>query len=214
MRDRLYLTFKIVYCILLFVLPIVSVVFVVRQADVLGVSEGEINFLFSSFFLVALFNLFFLILYHGYLPTRLGGITSLLFAPIVSCLIQLVLARQFVSGYLAELGMIYTIEVVLAFCMLMGIIVVAGLWTSIVERDKAGASILLLCVLQLLFLIPGGGAVYIFSKVIFTVFLPAAIDPYEPISVMGILVYIVFFAPILQNLWTFFKAWKEESIIA
>ncbi len=200
--------------ILLFILPIVAVFYLVGHADALNITAQEIDFLERSYFIVVLFGLFFIVLYGMYLPTTLQDTLGLLLAPILGCVVQLLFARDQFWLYLAELGMIYTLQIALAFLCLLLIYAAVGFWNAIVHRDLGElVNTLLLLGLELLFAIPCAGAVYLFSRIIFTVILPQTLDGQALLSLGGLIVYGFWFVTFGQNMWIYFKVLYRESTL-
>lgn len=214
MLEKIRSWIKFIYCVFLLVLPVVAAVVVGLQAETLRVDLWWVHFLQSSFFLVGLFNLFFLILYHEYLPDNLLTLCSLLFGPIIVAAGHALVAPNSFWFTLAEAGMIYTIEIILAFALLMVIILVLATLGSLRERDLSGlGGALLVCGLQLLFLIPGGGALYIFSQVIIENVLQEIALANGAWSVLSVVSYGLLLATIVENIWAFFHGLKDKSIL-
>lgn len=206
-------TLRWCYRALLFALPIVAVIYLVSHAAELNVSAREINFLEHSYFLVVLFSLFFIVLYSLYLPTNLRDTLSLLLTPIFGCLVQFLFVRDQFWLYLAELGMVYTLQISLAFLGLLTIFVGVGIWNALVHKEWGDfLSMAALVALQMLFAIPCAGAVYLFGRVMFTVILPQALYGYSVWSLAGAAVYGFWLVMFAQNMWIFFKVLYNESI--
>ena len=211
--ERLNSVLRWCYRFVLFVLPIYAVFYVVYHDTTLGITAGNIDFLQRSYFLVVLFSLFFIVLYSMYLPTNLRDTASLLLGPMLGCLTQLVLARERAWLYLAELGMVYVMEISVAFFIVLLVILGLGIWSALKDRElDTGVNTVGLIVAQLLFAIPCGGAIYIFGRVIFTVILPETLHGGSIWSLAGLVAYGCWLVPFIQNMWVFLKVLYQESI--
>lgn len=210
--ERLNHWLRILYCAVLLIFPIIAIYYVSTQmAEEL--TANEIRFLQGGYFIVAIFDLLFIVLYSMYLPTKLTDTTSLLLAPLFGCVVQFLIARQQIGLYLAELGMIYTIEICLAFIILWLGLVGAAIWNAITERSISTLfNGLLLTGMQLLFVIPCAGVIYIFSRLIITVILPQTITGEMLWSSMGIVLFLSFLLPLLQNCFVYLKCLLQESV--
>jgi hypothetical protein len=179
------------------------------------VTPRETDFLLRSFFLVGLFNLFFLLLYQGYLPNKLTTLVSLLFGPLLTAFGHTLITGDGFWFTVAEAGMIYTMEIMLTFAILILMVVALEVSASVVQRNfgKLGST-LLICGLQGLFLVPGGGAVYIFSRVIINNVFTEMAATHGVWSPLALISYALVVIPIIQNIWTFFHHLKNESMIS
>lgn len=203
------------YCASLVIWPIVAVIYLAYHSASLGITDQEIDFLQRSYFLVVLFGLFFMILYSMYLPTTLRDTASLLLAPLIGGLLQLVLAGDKAMLYIAEIAMIYTMEIATAFLLLWLFIVGLSIANMVTERTLSSVvSGLGFVGIQLLYVIPCAGAVYLFGRIIFTVILPNTYSGHSALSVMAIITYGLFAIPFGQNMYVYLKCLYQESILA
>lgn len=215
--EKLVALLQWVYSLTILGLPIYSVVYVhTNQAALAIVSEFELHFLQSSYFLVVLFVLFMLVLLHEYLPDTLTGMLDILLVPIVIITIQALFSPSSIPEYLARAGMLHITTIILAFVLLVGYIFLVGLIGNIISKSFDSDSILgliVMCGAQLLFIIPGCGAIYIFSKYIFLhdiLPLSATNSVWHPAVLLSIGLYLF---SIVNTTWVFGRKLKSESII-
>lgn len=206
---------RTVYGLLTFSLPIFAAIYVVQHANELPtMTPGAIGFLESTFFLVILLNLFFLILYNLQHNPSVPVLLSLILGPIIGCTIT-----AFADGYpvgllIAEIGMTYVIELTFAFGGLVSLIAIMSIVSAISKREWKPLTEVGIAAAQGLFIIPGVGATWIFGKMIFQYILPHAVPANDPYHLIALVVYAAWIVPVVQNIAAFFTDFKNESIIA
>lgn len=169
--EKLLRILQWTYSLVILVIPIYAVIFLHTNSEALAiVTEKELHFLQSSYFLVVLFTLFMLVLLHEYLPDTVPQMLNLLIAPILIVGAQALVSPISLSEYIAQLGMLHVITIILAFIILIAYILILSLFgmTGDMEfGDEGFLGLLITCGAQLLFIIPGVGAIYIFGRYIY-----------------------------------------------
>ncbi len=171
LKEKLLSFLQLAYALLLLTIPIYSVIFLHTNPEALEImSAGNLDFLQRSYFLVVLFSFFALILLREYLPDTLPGILDVLVAPFIIVGLQALISPISASGYIATIGMLHIITIILGFILLIGYIFVTAILGMLMEKKwnwDTALGILVTCGAQLLFIIPGAGAMYIFVKYIY-----------------------------------------------
>lgn len=169
--EKLLTILKWVYSLSVLIIPIYSVIFLHTNPGALEImSAKNLDFLQSSYFLVVIFILFMLVLLHEYLPSSLLGMSELVFTPVIIIALQALVSPVSASEYLAQLGMLHVITVMLSFIILILYILVVAIVGNMFSSslyDESILGLLVTCGAQLLFIIPGAGAIYIFGKYIY-----------------------------------------------
>lgn len=169
--EKLLGILQLIYSLMILVIPIYSVIFLHTNPEALEImSASNLDFLQRSYFLVVLFSFFALILLREYLPDTLPGILDILIAPFVIIGLQALVSPISASEYLAIIGMLHIITIMSGFILLIGYIFTMAIFGMIMEKKwnwDTLLGILVTCGAQLLFIIPGAGAMYIFVKYIY-----------------------------------------------
>lgn len=169
--EKLITSLKWLYAFVLLVVPVYSVIFLHTNPEALEImSAWNLTFLQSSYYLVVIFSMFALFLLREFLPDTLPGILDVLIAPFVIIGLQALVSPISASEYLAIIGMLHIITIMSGFILLIGYICIMGIVGMIIEKKwdwDALLGILVTCGAQLLFIIPGAGAMYIFVKYIY-----------------------------------------------
>lgn len=215
-KERILSLLQWIYSLVILGLPIYSVIFVHTNSEALAiVTEKELHFLQSSYFLVVLFTLFMLVLLHEYLPDTIPQMLNLLVAPVLIVAVQAVVSPISATEYIAQLGMLHIITIILAFIILILYIFILGILGNIFSKTFDGDSIiglLFICGAQLLFIIPGAGAMYIFGRYIYiheilTSSPNGTLWHWSTLFIIGTYVF-----SIINTTWIFGRKLKNESI--
>lgn len=203
---------RALYAVALLLLPVYSVLFIVYSpltADAL--SDSQISFLASTYFLVVLFNLFMLVLRFKDLPHTMAGMLNVLLTPVVVIVLHTVLDEGSVAMAIASLGMVYAMSMMVAYA---GLVFVGPYLAGKVRSVRDAVSAFGLGLTQLLFIIPGIGAVVIFSEVLLKTQIWPAYGEAEPYSPMLVLSYALLIGAVVQNAWTVAKEMRKNSVLA
>jgi hypothetical protein len=198
---------KIVYTILFFLITIFTLFYFFANPAYYGGSETEQTLFFISSILVALFIFWVQWLLLKYLPTSNLEMLYLILTPFIIIVLQIVLNPVFILGnYVAYLGVVTITNYLIPFTFL----VYFGPWLSTTNNStKDWKYYVLLCVVESVFIVPGGILIYFFMRS----FLLSSTLPLFTISWLNNLIRLaIILVPILVSSYYVGKNLKKQSV--
>lgn len=205
MNEKLYLFLFVLRFGLTLAIPIFTVVYICLYSDPAVITSGDKNMMAGSFFLVGLFIFWMQILFASYLPKTLGPALRVIFMPFLIMGIQYLFTNFSPALYLVDMGFVYVASIMLGFTILIfgGPIHSRGKW------KKDWSEMLFGSCLQLIFIVPGALSIYVMGKFVF--YTQVWTGSFDEITLFF---GLVFLATILDNVYEFFHAIKDNSIYA